>query len=107
MRETTVPFRKNNIRFRYRYLDSTKRKRYDSLVFYNPNKYSIEEITAQLWSALIDKQYFTHRHLSVPVLSLFPFYVENGNTCYEILSIEGTEMLPTDDRTVEDFIRAL
>ena len=97
-----IPIR--NIRFRYRCQSPLNKKNYGAFVLQNPANRSIQEITAQLWSALMDRQYFTPSHLSVPVLCLFPFYVEKGTICYEFLGIDLTDQPTTDVRTVDEFM---
>jgi hypothetical protein len=95
---------KSNINFNYLYRDASNFKQFGSVIFTNPNNLSIEEVNSILLYKLIDGEYFDHTKFSVPSL-FFKDRNADDHNWHEYRNVEMTDKNPTDERTIEMFLK--
>ena len=80
-----------NIKFNYLYRDGGNYKTYGSVVFANPENYSLAELEAAIRARLIDGLWFYTHQWGVPDLHTHPWDNKLDHSFHEFESLEFTE----------------
>ena len=93
-----------NIRFSYLYRDFSNYKKFNEIVFLNPSKKSVEEISKFLKDHLIEAEWFYSSEWKVPDLHFDNWDSEDDHFLHEFHSIEETYEQATNGNTIENFL---
>lgn len=95
-----------NIKFNYLYRDAGNYKINGSIIFPNPENLSVIELEKEIRSCLIDSEFFDPHDFYIPKLELsdFPYDSELDHSWHEFDSIEETDDVTTDNRSIQGFI---
>lgn len=93
-----------NIKFNYLYRDASNFKKWASVVFANPNNFSVDDIGDSLRSNFLPDQLFIAHQIRVPQAFLFVEYplTVDDHCFHEFYSVE-----PTPDATNDTFDRSI
>ncbi|MFN8322319.1 MAG: hypothetical protein U0T74_06625 [Chitinophagales bacterium] len=94
----------SNILFLYMYRDGANYKNHGEVVFANPQKLELSSITTAIESALIDGAWFYVKPWNLPDLHFEKWDDDIDHTFHEFESVSYTNELPTDNRTIEQFL---
>jgi hypothetical protein len=96
----------NNIKFNYLYRDAGNYKQFGCVIFANPNNLTVDLIKSEIYSKLIDGEFFIASELNIPSL-----FFENTNDLdhiwHEFHSIENTSEISNDNRSIEELINTM
>ena len=93
-----------NIMLSYMYRDGANYKNHNDIVFANPLSKELTEIEQSIKSELIDREWFYANKWNVPDLHFEKWDEEIDHSYHEFESISYTTDLPTDNRTIDQFI---
>ena len=97
-----------NIRFNYLYRDGSNFKKWASVVFSNPDNFSIDEIEDSLRNNCLPDQLFIAHQIRVPQAFLFVEYplTVDDHCFHEFYSVEATSDAADDtfDRSILSFL---
>lgn len=98
-----------NIKFEYLYRDSGNYKNWGEVIFSNPESISVDFLTENVQSILIDKIYFFAQEALVPDLHFKNYDMALDHGWHEFNSFSETDEAPTDtkSRNVDDFLKTL
>jgi|SRR5581483_1635961 len=96
-----------NIKFSYFYRDGGNYKKFDSVVFANPDKIDLFEIKNLIHSKLIDETWFYADEWKVPELFLDTFHFRVDPTWHEFEELEYTDEEPNSSISLNEFIEAI
>lgn len=90
-----------NIKFNYLYRDAGNYKTYGSVVFANPQNYSLAELENAIRAKLIDGTWFYAHQWDVPDLHTHPWHNELDQTFHEFESLEFTDDGPNHNALIK------
>ena len=95
-----------NIKFNYLYRDAGNYKIHSSIIFNNPENLSLSSIEIEIKKSLIDEEFFNPIKFRVPKLINDEFDFDFGldHNWNEFCSVNETEELPNDNRSIKEFI---
>ena len=93
-----------NIKFNYLYRDAGNYKKYDSVIFANPDNVYLSELETLIRSKLIDHEWFYVDQWKVPDLHFGTWDTELDHTFHEFESIEYTEEATNTEITLAEFM---
>lgn len=98
-----------NVKFTYLYRDAGNYKVHGFVIFANPDGADLFTLKTTLISKLIDGEFFEPTKCNVPRLFHKDFSFDNAldHAWNEFNSLENTEELPSDARTITEFIRGI
>jgi hypothetical protein len=93
-----------NVLFDYQYRDADNYKEFGVAVFANPESLSLSEADARLRRCVVDSDNFNARQVGLP--DVFPdgFDEDYDHAYHEYCLLEPTKRLPTDPRTLSQFV---
>ena len=102
----TLDLHEMNIKFSYIYRDAGNYKKYNQLVFANPNGIVLKEVQIRIKSCLIDECWFRAYDWKVPDLHFKEYEWDSltDHNWHEVESIEETNDLATEEGTIDDFL---
>src|SRR5215831_11842886 len=93
-----------NIRFSYLYRDFSNYKKFNEIVFSNPNNKRIDEMQSFIEKHLIDGRWFYSSEWKVPDLHFDNWDSEDDHFLHEFESIEETYEQTSNNVTIEGFL---
>jgi hypothetical protein len=93
-----------NIQFNYLYRDAGNYKKYDSVIFANPDNIELSELETLIRSKLIDHEWFYVDQWKVPDLHFGTWDNELDHTFHEFESIEYTEEAANTEIALAEFM---
>ena len=93
-----------NIKFNYLYRDGGNYKRYNSIIFNNPDNIILSELSTLISSKLIDNTWFYANQWNLPDLRPETIYPDTDPTWHEFESINYTNESVTFSCTIAQFI---
>lgn len=96
-----------NITFNYFYRDGGNYKKFDSVIFLNPDDIGLPEIETLIRAKLIDGTYFYADEWKLPELFLDTFHFRVDPTWHEFESVEYTDEEPNSLISLDEFIEAV
>jgi len=96
-----------NIKFSYLYRDGGNYKKFDYVIFANPNNIDLSQIETTIREKLIDKTWFYADEWKLPELFLDMFHWRVDPTWHEFEAIEYTNETPNASISLSDFIEAV
>lgn len=93
-----------NIKFNYLYRDGGNYKRYNFIIFKNPDNITIENLSAVISSKLIDNTWFYANQWNLPDLRQKTFDSNIDPTWHEFESINYTKVQPNSEQTLDQFL---
>lgn len=93
-----------NIKFSYFYRDGGNYKKFDSVVFANPDNIGLSEIENLIRTKLIDNTWFYADAWGMPELFLETFHWRVDPTWHEYEAVEYTEDDPNLPITLSEFL---
>jgi hypothetical protein len=96
-----------NIKFSFLYQDAANYKTFGEILFSNPEQIGLEEIETKILSACNENGNFDPQPWGIPNIRTQPYDPELDHDWYEIESIEETEEMLTDGRSIDFFLRSI
>jgi hypothetical protein len=96
-----------NIKFSYFYRNGGNYKKFDNVIFANPDNIILSEIENLIHSKLIDETWFYTDEWKLPELFLETFHFRVDPTWHEYESIENTDEMPNSPTSLDEFIIAI
>ena len=93
-----------NIKFSYLYRDAGNYKKYNSIIFNNPDNIDLSELSAMICSKLIDNTWFYADQWNLPDLKPDNFDLDTDPTWHEFENIDYTNQSVTFSCTITQFI---
>jgi hypothetical protein len=96
-----------NIKFSYFYRDGANYKKFDDVIFANPDSVNLSEIESIISGKLIEETWFYADEWKLPELFLNTFHFRVDPTWHEFESIEYTDEVPNSVISLSEFIEAV
>lgn len=97
----------SNVMFSYMYRDAGNFKQYGEVTFANPDQLPLPSAEEAISRVLIDGQFFVPTEWSIPLIYGFAFDPELDHSWSEFTELGLTDTLPTDERTLRQFLETL
>lgn len=96
----------NNIKFEYLHRDEGNYKIFGEQIFRNEQNHTIEEVTKEFQSKLIDQEYFYPLSVQVPLFAEHKRIGQDFTDWYEFHQFSFTKEEPSAKRSIEEFLNA-
>jgi len=93
-----------NIKFNYLYRDGCNYKKYDYVIFSNPDDINLAEFESLIHSKLIDETWFYADEWKLPELFLETFHFRIDPTWQEFENVEYTNEPPNSPISLKEFM---
>lgn len=96
--------KENCISFEYMFRDGGNYKTFGNIVFSNKFNKSIQDLTKEIKTVLIDGEYFYPNDAGIPRFDQITIDPDSDPSWYEFVGVEESNELPTDKRDISEII---
>ena len=98
---------KKNVIFNYLYRDDGNYKAYDSVIFQNPNRITLDLIREKIKDNLIDREFFIPKNWNIKKLSPTLIIFDDDEVWHEFDSVDETDNNSENMRSIDEFLELI